>query len=321
VTCGGNRFICENADWGGRLEDWDSDMKKLGDVLGARRRRSLIAALAAVVPIVFGAATAAQVVSYQTVPVSPDDPKFAAFVYDVASIKPNKGDDTNNARTVPDGMVAREISLAPFVAVAYGVDYVSLKGAPDWLVRDKFDIDFKMEPAVADAYKQLSLPERKLAQEHMLQTLFRERMKLAVHAEMKEGPSYALVVTKGGLKFHRTADANASGGTFKIESGEGGVTVVTSHGGRVDSLVNTLTDLMGVPVINQTGLVGSYDFTLKFAPARMAAAQAAGNGAPAPETAPELATAIQEQLGLKLEPTKGPIKIVVIDHVERPSAN
>jgi uncharacterized protein (TIGR03435 family) len=300
----------------------DSEMKKLGKVFGDRGKKLLMAGvLVSAVQIVFGGTITAQLSGPQTGSASPDDPKFAAFVYDVASIKPHKGDDPGSARNVPDGMVARNIALYSFVAAAYGVDFVSLKGAPDWLVRDKFDIDFKMEPAVADAYKQLSLPERKLAQEHMLQTLFRERMKLAVHVEMKEGPSYALVVTKGGLKFHRTTDANASGGTFKIESGEGGVTVVTSHGGRVDSLVNTLTDLMGVPVINQTGLVGSYDFTLKFAPVRMAAAQAAGNGAPAPETAPELATAIQEQLGLKLEPTNGPIKIVVIDHVERPSAN
>jgi uncharacterized protein (TIGR03435 family) len=297
-------------------------MKRFGDVFGDCRQLRIIGmALFAVVPIAIGAAAIGQVAAPQTGSVSADDPKFAAFVYDVASIKPHKGDDPGSARNVPDGMVARNIALYSFVAAAYGVDFVSLKGAPDWLYRDKFDIDFKMDPTVADAYKQLSLPERKLAQEHMLQALFQERMKLAVHIEMKEGPSYALVVMQGGLKFHRTADANTTGGKFSIEAGDGGVLIATAHGARIDRLVNTLTDRMGVPVIDQTGLVGLYDFTLKFASARVAEAQAAGNSAPVPETAPELATAIQEQLGLKLERTKGPIKIVVIDHIERPSAN
>jgi uncharacterized protein (TIGR03435 family) len=296
-------------------------MKKPGYTLESRRRLSFIAAFL-LVPMAFGIEAIAQVATPQTASSSPDDPKFAAFVYDVASIKLHKGEDANSARTVPDGMVAREITLAPFVAAAYGVDYISLKGAPDWLVRDKFDIDFKMEPAVADAYKQLSLSKRKLAQEHMLQTLFQERMKLTVHVEMKEGPSYGLMVMKSGLKFHRTADANTTDRTFSVEAGDGGVLIVTARGARIDQLVNALTERMGVPVIDQTGLIGLYDFTLKFASARMtAAAQTNGESSGVPETAPELAAAIQEQLGLRLERTKGPIKIVVIDHIERPSAN
>src|ERR1700733_12238378 len=247
------------------FDNSDSDMKRLGDVFGGRRKiLSIVVAFFATVPIIFGVTTVAQVATPQTASASPDDPKFAAFVYDVASIKPHKGDDPNSARTVPDGMVARDIALYSFVAAAYGVDFVSLKGAPDWLYRDKFDIDFKMDPTVADTYKNLSLPERKSAQEHMLQTLFQERMKLAVHIEMKEGPSYALVVMKGGLKFHRTTDANTTGRSFRIEAGDGGVLIVTAHGARIDQLVNTLTGRMGVPVIDQTSLTGFCVFSLKF---------------------------------------------------------
>jgi uncharacterized protein (TIGR03435 family) len=298
-------------------------MKKLGDVLGGRGRLSLIVApLVAALPIVFGIATVAQVAAPQAGSPSADDPKFAAFVYDVASIKPHKGDDPGSARTVPDGMVAANIALYSFVAAAYGVDQISLRGAPDWLYRDKFDIEFKMDPAVADAYKKLSSAEKKSAQEHMFQKLFEERLKLATHIELKTGPTLALVVMKSGLKFHRTADPNATGGTFNIGPGEGGVVIATAHSARITQLVNTLTERMGVPVIDQTGLIGLYDFTLKFASSRMvAAAQPAGDSVPVPETAPELRAAIEEQLGLKLEPTKGPIKIVVIDHIERPSAN
>jgi uncharacterized protein (TIGR03435 family) len=250
------------------------------------------------------------------------DAKYASFVYDVASIKPHKGDDPGGARMLSDGIVAENIGLRSFVAAGYGVDNVSLYGVPAWLNSERFDIEFKMDPEVADEYKKLGLPERKLAQEHMFRVLFEDRLKLAAHIEMKEGPSYALVIMKTGLKLHRTADPTATGGTFSIGPGDGGAVVASAHAARIGQLVNYLTSRMGVPVIDQTGLAGLYDFTLKFASSRMvAAAQSAGDSAPVPETAPELSVAIQEQLGLKLESTKGPIKIVVIDHIERPSAN
>jgi uncharacterized protein (TIGR03435 family) len=250
------------------------------------------------------------------------DAKYAAFVYDVASIKPHKGDDPGGIRMVPDGIVAENISLRSFVAAAYGVDNVSLYGVPAWLNSERFDFDFKMDPIVADAYKKLSREERGLAQQHMFRVLFEDRLKLAAHIEMKEGPSYALVILKTGLKFHRADDQTATGGTFSIGPGDGGAVILSAHAARIEQLVNYLTGRMRVPVIDQTGLSGLYDFTLKFASSRTSsAAQATGDSAPVPETAPELTAAIQEQLGLKLEPTKGPIKIAVIDHIEMPSPN
>lgn len=314
--------ICENVHSGIHGIIGDSDMGRLGDLFGVRRRLSLIVALAAAVPIAFGAVAIGQVATPQTGSASPDDPKFAAFVYDVASIRPNKGDDSSGLRIVPDGLQVKNIPLRSFVASAYGVDNVSLHGAPDWLNRDKFDIDAKMDPAVADAYHKLSREEQGLAFRHMVRVLLEDRLNLKVHMETKEGQVYALVIAKGGIKFHRTADTTANGGSVKTEPSEEGAVLITAHSARIDALVNTLTDRMRAPVVDQTGLTGLYDFTLKFASPRMvAAAQSGVDSIPLPETAPELPAAIQEQLGLKLEQAKGPIRIVIIDHVERPSAN
>lgn len=280
----------------------------------------------AAVSIVFGVATVAQVAAQnaapQTASVSPDDAKFAAFVFDVVSIKRNKGDDSGGMRMLPNGLVATNVLLRTFVAMAYGVDSVSLHGTPDWLNREMYDIDAKMDPAVEDAYQKLSREERGYAMRHMWRVVLDDRLNLRVHMEMKEGPAYALVIAKGGLKIHHTADPNATGGTFSISSGEGGAVIATGRAVPIERLVPTLTSVMGAPVIDQTGLAGLFDFTLKFASTRMvAAAQPAGDSTPVPETAPELPAAVQEQLGLKLESTKGPIKIAVIDHIERPSAN
>jgi uncharacterized protein (TIGR03435 family) len=250
------------------------------------------------------------------------DTKYASFVYDVATIKPNKGDDTSGVRIAPDGLQAKNISLRSFVAVAYGMDNASLHGAPDWLNRDKFDIDAKMDPTVADAYHKLSRDEQGDAFRHMVRVLLEDRLNLKVHMETKDGQVYALVIAKDGIKFHRTADATATGGNVKSGASEDGAELITAHSARIEALVNTLTDRMRAPVVDQTGLTGLYDFTLKFASPRMvAAAQSGVDSIPLPETAPELTVAIQEQLGLKLEQAKGPIKIAVIDHVEKPSAN
>ena len=300
-------------------------MQCLGDVFGRIRRLRLMPALAAV-SIVFGVATVAQVAAQnaapQTASVSPDDPKFAAFVYDVVSIKRNKGDDSSVMRMLPNGSVARNVSLRSFVATAYGVDSVSLHGTPDWLNREMYDIDAKMDPAVEDAYQKLSREERGRAFQHMWRVALEDRLNLRVHTEIKEGPAYALVIARGGLRIHHTAEPNATGGTFSLSSGEGGAVIVTGHGVQIQRLLPTLTSVVGAPVIDQTGLTDLFDFTLKFASTRMvAAAQPAGDSTPLPETAPQLPAAVQEQLGLKLESTKGPIKIAVIDHIERPSAN
>jgi uncharacterized protein (TIGR03435 family) len=187
----------------------------------------------------------------------------------------------------------------------------------------------------------------------MKQSLLADRFKLKVHFEMRELPVYALVVAKGGSKV-KTADPNASaaplyfppsGGvadpaqrsmhyanTFGpnhrlfVIGGAQGVLEMTAKGMRMDNVAQSLEEVVddvgGRTIVDRTGLNGQYDFTLKWAPQQTASAPAANADSAAVENdAPSIFTALEEQLGLKLVPAKGMVEVVVIDSIERPSAN
>jgi uncharacterized protein (TIGR03435 family) len=143
---------------------------------------------------------------------------------------------------------------------------------------------------------------------------------LKVHHETKELPIFALVVAKGGLKMQegKTGDTYSKGlkgidgkgmgaGSYMVGNGK-----MTAQGISMESLAAQLTQEVGHIVQDQTGLKGIYDFTLRYSDDMAAKADS---------SVPSIYTALQEQLGLKLEPTKGPVDVIVIDHVERPSAN
>jgi uncharacterized protein (TIGR03435 family) len=219
-------------------------------------------------------------------------------------------------------------------------------GGPSWLDTEKCDVTAKMDSAVADALKRLRPDERALAQERMLQALLADRLKLAVHRETKELRVYLLTVAKNGPKLHEAKPddpyTNAfpyagkfAGGAVKAGDiflvgggGPGGpTTTIYGFGVSMPALARQLTASARQTVLDRTGFTGSYDFTLKFA---MTAMRAAPEGAPDaqpvlsasdPSGSPDLFTAIQQQLGLKLESGKSPVEIIAIDHVERPSGN
>ncbi|HUP05049.1 MAG TPA: TIGR03435 family protein, partial [Bryobacteraceae bacterium] len=157
--------------------------------------------------------------------------------------------------------------------------------------------------------------------------------------ETKELPVYTLVIAKNGPKLqeaksgdsyangYKRPDGRPVGGTFmRMGKGE-----IDSQGTPMDFLVQQLARQVGRTVVDQTGLKGKYDFTLKWTPdpgtpAGMVGPPAGGgrapdNSAPPDTSGPSIFTAVQEQLGLKLESTKGPVEIIVIDHIERPSEN
>ena len=152
------------------------------------------------------------------------------------------------------------------------------------------------------------------------QALLADRLKLKAHFETRQVPIFALVVATGGLKMHeaQSGDTYANGlkrgdgkplgaGVFSMGNGS-----VTAQGVSLDTLVLNLPGITGHLVENKTGLTGIYDFTLHYS---------ASDPPPPDSTAPSIYTAIEEQLGMKLESTKGPVQVLVIDHVERPSEN
>jgi len=265
-----------------------------------------------------------------------------ALVYEVASIKPNKsGQNMVSLRMAPDGLSGTNVTLHMLMKNAYGVEDNQIEGAPSWFTSERYDIEAKMDSAAADELRKLNEEERKLQRQRMLQALLADRLKLSIHRETKELPTYALVVAKNGPKLHEAkpgdADPNGSKGPdgrgrqgIWMQMGGGGMMDLTVQGQPLASLARLLTGQLHRTVVDNTGLKGNYDFKLQWTRDESQGAMfkgpelgpSGGASPPPPDSSgPSIFTAIQEQLGLKLESQKGPVEILVVDHVERPSEN
>ena len=240
------------------------------------------------------------------------------------------------------------LTLRSIIVQAYGaVSGDQVVGGPDALMDGHFDVNAKAEANDAARMKNLSREDRNRESRLMLQTLLADRFHLKVHIETKELPVYALVVAKGGAKLKASApppaastpDPDAPPAKVALTPDQppktpprGGMTVrmsstnieASATDGTMEGLVNVLTnqpDSGGRMVIDKTGLTGKYDWKLTWAPVRMNGAPLKEDNGTGAQDVPGLFTAIEEQLGLKLEPQKGPVEVVVVDHVEAPSAN
>jgi uncharacterized protein (TIGR03435 family) len=227
-------------------------------------------------------------------------------VFDVASVKLN----TTHVRggypgLAPGGQrfTATNLPLVALIMLAYNVTPNQISGVPSSLGRETYDIEAECEHPIKQAQAL-----------RMLQTLLADRFKLILHRETKEQPIYALVVAKGGPKLREDAQESAPdrrGFVYKSTS--------------MSVLALILSQTTGRTVVDKTGLNGRYDFSLEYTPER------AGKGVPegreegregaSNPNGPSIFTAVQEQLGLKLEPQKGPVEFIVVDHAEEPSAN
>jgi bla regulator protein blaR1 len=153
--------------------------------------------------------------------------------------------------------------------------------------------------------------------------LFADRFQLIVHRETKEQQVYALVVGKSGSKIQPTQGTGERQGMMRMGRGQ-----VDGQGISLDNLVHALSNQLGRPVVNRTGLNGNFDIKLQWTPDPGQSTSPFG-GQPPPgvepppsdPNGPSLFTAIQEQLGLRLESQKGPVEMIVIDRVERPTEN
>ena len=257
------------------------------------------------------------------------------FSYEVASIKPDKSGSMNvRAWKHPNGLTANG-TLQWLIRVAYGVEDNQIFGAPGWVKSEGYNVEAKMDQATADKMKNLDRAQDLLARQHMLQTLLADRFKLTIHRETKELPIYSLVVAKGGSKLHEAKPGDAypnglkradgrPGGAHIMYQGNGGD--LTAQGVGTDEIARWLAQETSRTVVDNTGLKGNYDFTLNWTPDQIAPTSSGPGGAgtdsgTSSESGPSLFTSIQEQLGLKLESQKGPVEVLVIDHVERHSEN
>jgi uncharacterized protein (TIGR03435 family) len=263
-----------------------------------------------------------------------EEPSATKPVYDVATIKRgnwgvNGGALLTELKFSDDSFIAKEMDLHSLVCAAYGVEGYQVSGGPDWVRdgNDGYDVTAKTtEESTIETLHKMEPKQAKLVQEQMLQALLADRFKLTVHRDTKQLPMSVLVVSKGGLKIQPTKQATTSPdapqgadnppkASMNFENAADGL-LITATDYSMDSVAGWLAGELRHPVKNMTGLNGSYDFKLHYSPENFVS-EASASGF----TAPSITTAIQEQLGLKLELRKGPMEIIIIDHVERPSAN
>jgi uncharacterized protein (TIGR03435 family) len=235
-------------------------------------------------------------------PGSADSPAF-----DVASIKlNNSGAQGGGLSFRPGRLDATNVTLKQLIAQAYGIRAEGVRdlgnrivGGPGWASTERYNVTARAEqPASGETLKA------------MAQRLLEERFQLKVHRETKEMPVYALAVGKNGPKF------KASGAEGEASVSQGAVQGkyrVTAHKMPMSVLAAMLENQMDRIVVDKTGLEGNFDFQLEWA---LDLNASAGDG-----SAGSVFTAVQEQLGLRLESAKGPVEVIVIDHAEKVSEN
>src|SRR5580693_7471762 len=164
---------------------------------------------------------------------TPDDPKFAALAYDVASIKPHKDDNSgrsfSGSSQPDDGYSATNTTLRNLIFAAYSsASHSELSGGPSWINEDRYDVEARFDGETIEALKKLSPRERRLARQHMLQMFLKERVRVEVRLSTKEVPSFDLVVGKGGLKIKEALDPNEDGHGSAMMSMNQGMATMTA---------------------------------------------------------------------------------------------
>jgi uncharacterized protein (TIGR03435 family) len=251
------------------------------------------------------------------IPPPPAPPKRMAAdadpSFEVATIKPSDPSVPGDWFTVRGrNFTTHNISLAGLIKFAYGVHGKQILDGPDWIDKDTYDL-----AAVPDEEGQPSDKQWKA----MLQKLLADRFKLTYHSEQRELAVFALTVGKDGPK---DMVENTGGGTLPgmfFRGTPGGIMLPANNATMKDFTGLLQEVVLDKPVVDQTNLKGRYDFTLKWAPDE---SQFGGHVPPPgelPDAPPSLFTAVQEQIGLKLESTKAKVDVMIIDHVEKPSAN
>lgn len=270
-----------------------------------------------------------------------------APAFEVASVKANKTGEAGGSLVMPPGrFTATNIPLKVLITNAYQLSFFQVVGGPDWIGTDRFDIAAKAPDGAP--------PEQTRA---MVRTLLRDRFKLAVHMETRDTPIYALVKARaddqlgpnlkrstmdcGPIRAQRAeataAVARARGGRVAVPAPPGpnepvvcqmrvggrGSSALTYRAGNITmtALANALRPYVGREVVDRTGLTGEFDFDLQFSPPPATGPIDAGIPVAPLDDAASIFTALQEQLGLKLESTRGPVELMVVDSAERPADN
>lgn len=256
--------------------------------------------------------------------------------FQVATIKPSSATETRAGMGFSAGgrgFTTVNATLRDLIQEAYNVKSAGqIEGASGWMTSDKFDIEARMDDPQVEAMAKLPM-EKKIDQVRlMLQSLLEERFALKLGESTRQATFFDLVVAKGGSKMKATemapidpagAPAHPVNGPRLLRRGPGKLEATGASMGLLTDTLSRLHELgaeggftVGELIVDKTGLTGMYDWTLNWTPDTVAQGDDVGDAA-----GPSLFTALQEQLGLKLEKTKAPVEVLVIEHVERPTEN
>jgi uncharacterized protein (TIGR03435 family) len=290
------------------------------------RRKSMLLGRPLLMPVVFAMVLVTQVQAQTEAAISAANPTE----FDVATIKPSDPNlVADRVGLDRDEFMATGQTAKWLIKFAYNRSFGSdqqIAEGPSWIASAKFDVVAKENDETIAKMRGLTVEQQMAMIRPMVQALLADRFQLKVHHETKELPVYALVVTKGGIKMKPSEDSaifspnpeEARGHSFAMR-GRG---QLQGGGATTEELSNMLSiqhEVTGRMVVNKTGLTGKYDFMLRWTPDT---GSTMANGSTSPDSSePSLFTAIQEQLGLKLETQKSPVDVIVIDAIEKPSPN
>jgi uncharacterized protein (TIGR03435 family) len=285
-------------------------MTLLGRVVSARRMPFLLVAAC------FGFAVQSGCAQASAAPGTPLATSPApAPAFDVAAIRLHESQphEHNSIWSSPfDGNFnAENISVIALINWAYEMPDTRIIGAPSWAGTTMFNIEAKSGPEVDQQMHNLPSDAGRKQKEQMVQALLADRFGLKVHFETRELPVYNLVVAKGGAKLGPLQDFGSHINTWNNR-------IEVEMADSIPYFAAELSKVAGRDVIDKTGITGRYDIKLRFTPDD---GPVMLNGQPASDPPPPLFTALVEQLGLKLESAKGPVRVLVIDHIEMPSEN
>jgi uncharacterized protein (TIGR03435 family) len=298
--------------------------------------------LKSVVLIVLGIAVVA-------IPIFSQAPGAARPSFEVASIKPSDpGQPGSSIMNQPGGrMVIRKMPFRALMTFAYGVRDFQISGGPGWATTDFWDMEARAEEGSIPPPTGSPDPNTPNPMAIRLQSLLEDRFQLKIHRETRDLPIYELSIAKGGLKMKSSEDQTPfrppqrgaplpppmqpGGGMprFSLRMGRGSMEAVAM---AIPNIVQAFSSQLGRTIVDKTGLKGLYDLKLQWTPDGPALGGPVGPGGPpgpgGPEAAPpidpngpSIFTAVQEQLGLKLESAKGPVEVLVIDSVQKPTEN
>lgn len=254
--------------------------------------------------------------------------------FEVASVKPNmSGERAAQIDELPGGFTAINVALSLLITYAYQLSDNQLVSAPEWIRTERFDVTARFD------HDPPATPRSEPGERHLaLRTLLAERFKLVARRETRERPMYALVMARadgrpGPMLTRSVSDCSPEGMKARVAAAQAGkpssgtcgshftASRIRFGGFPLSEFAKSFSRYNSRTVVDRTGLTGNWDFELTFR-SEQTAPRPAGQDAPGIDpNLPSLETALQEQLGLKLESTRGSVEVLVIDHVERPTEN